>query len=290
MIEFDVNGKHNLLPENFSEFSAGQWRFFVKLLCSSNVSDWEDVKVAFVRKYTSIPVRKIRRLGQNAKCDADWEEYINHASQIRLLTDKLKYFESTISIDFNPLPVLRYGFLNLRKLYPPNDGLGNLLTWEMAFATKYSHESSAALSDKVSAEQVKALNCLVACIYRPGRFFWPLLRKYGYFPEDRRRKFYDALIDLYAARLRKVPLFKKMIILSWFNCQYKTFSQQFQSLFSAATNGNPDDFSWADMIISVEGSIPGDEEKIGNTPAAFFLERLVLNKKMIEQLKENNKS
>jgi hypothetical protein len=287
MIEFTVNGKLNSLPENFSEFSPRQWRFFFRVLCSGKSLEWEDVKVAFVKKFTSIPVRKIRKLGVNVKNEADWEEFLEHSSRVRLLTSKMNFFEQTINIPSNPLPYLSYGFLGFRKLYPPSDGLGNLLTWEMAFATKYSSLCSVNMADKEKVFQYNiALDKMIATIYRPGRPMWKLLYKYGYSPEDRRRKFYDSLIDAYAVRLRKIPLFKKMIIFSWFNSQYKEFSKQFESLFNQVSNGNADDFSWADMIISVEGSMPGDEEKIGNSSAAFFLQRLVLNKKMLEHIKE----
>lgn len=293
MIEFTVNKKANSIPENFDEFSEKHWFVFMKAICSPHSQSWSDVKIHFLKRFSSIPFRILYRLSKS-KDLYDKEEYLQHCSSIALLSEKLSFFEQLIEVKNNPLPVLRFGLLGLRRLFPPKADLANLKTWEMAFAVKYSKEYSVLVSANASQMLIdNALNYFIATVYRPSLPLWPILFKAGFSPFDRRRKFHDSLIPVFARRIASVPLFKKLLILYWFNSSYKNFTEMFPALFFKADSNNAsdddDDFSWADMIVSAENSMPGDEDKVANSYASMFLQRLVVNKRNLDKLKSQNK-
>jgi len=285
MIEFYVNKKANAIPASFDEFEAKHWFCFIKSLCSPKTETWEDVKVVFLKKFTSIPFKKIAKLQKDY---ANKDEYLEHCSKIALLAENLNYFEKGIKINKNPIPVLNVAG---KTFYPPADGLANMRVWEMAYSSSYSKSCPVSIEELKSSDE---LNNLIAVIYRPGRLYWKFFRRFGISPDDRRRKFFDANIQENAKIIAKLPEHLKITILYWFNTQYETFTSNFPELFETdpskieKNNEDKDAFSWADMLITAEGSSSGDEEKIANSYASFFLRRLVLEKKRIESLKPKN--
>jgi hypothetical protein len=300
MIEFSVNGRANLIPENFSEFSALHWAVFVKSLSDPNTQSWDDVKLSFLRKFSNIPFRKLKRFQKKIKSGEDYEEYINHCSKIALFNEKLDFFSKKMVFHINPISYIKYGRFNIFKLFPPDNSLSNMSVWEMAYATKYSQEHDSFLklsADKYSSDipdsLSNALNNLIAVLYRRPRFFWRLRYKYGFHPDDRRRRFFDSLVPLFAKKISALPEFKKQLIFFWFNSRYEIFSKNFPEIFSSSKKedkSKSSDFSWSDIIVSFENSIPGDESKIANSSAYAFLKRLCINKKNIDELNEKYSS
>jgi len=277
MIEAYINKKLHSIPEKFSECSPKQALFLLDAIHNQKYRTFLDVKIAFLRKFTNIPFTKLYKLSRKLKKYSVYEEYENHVSKLGVLTQPLNFIEKKIELQKNIIPYLKYGFLKLGRLYPPADSLSNLKTWEMAFAVKYAKE--------YSGENPEELNHLIGLLYRTSFPFWKIRKKYGFKTDDRRRQFYDALIPLYVKRVAKIPQTEKIAILIWFNTAYQNFVNQNKDLFDKVSDNKPDDFSWMDMILSVEYSIPGDEEKIANSYALAFLGRLAIIKRNIENSK-----
>lgn len=164
-----------------------------------------------------------------------------------------------------------------RNLYGPASGLDNLKIKEFVFTELYYSEYN-------SSKNESDLDMLIAVLYRPGRKNYNCKMN----PDgDVREAFNDNLIQHYARRIHRWPMYVRRAIVIWYTGCRNAWISQFDNVF-AGGDGDPSKYGlWSMMRSVAKNGIFGDLEKVQEqyvTSILMDMDETVAEAKKLEQM------
>lgn len=168
----------------------------------------------------------------------------------------------------NPFPFIkvRRGFwpaFSGKTFYGPRDYCENMQTDEFITAETY-------FSDYMKTHAVADLDLLVATLYRPRGPLPKHQSGSAFFCGDPREDFNDKTIDRRLPWVRKMPLGKKLAVLSFYRSCHDLWEQTYNLVFSGGkTSGK--NYGWFEMLKAVNPADFGTIEQKEKTPIGNIL-------------------
>ena len=169
------------------------------------------------------------------------------------------------------------------QYFAPADELANLSFREFAFADAY-------FMAYCQSQEAKWLDSLLGTLYRPQRArYSPRAADYA---GDRRAPFNENLIELHAARLSRLPLATKLLVLAWYRGCRHALEQRYPQVFTRASDeqarSHPD--GWSFVLREMSGQAFGSFAETGLQEAGQVLAKMNDDIARAEELRQQQEA
>lgn len=228
------------IPSSWNELSAEQ------LLKISNLLFRGQLLNTFKRKALAILL--------NLEGEKQLKRMINKgfidAAAMYDLENLTHFLTETPTLTTNKLPEV-FGF------YGPDDCLLNITADEYIYCYKYSREYA-------EAENVEALNKLIAVLYRKPKFLLTIRQQLNSYDGDARCEFNHTFIEKNAKIIAKWPMEYKIAILTFYTSSERYMAACFPTVFTTPEKGTKKkEAEWGEIIVSMAGTKFGTLEQTG---------------------------
>ncbi|MDP2188571.1 MAG: hypothetical protein Q8J69_07800 [Sphingobacteriaceae bacterium] len=182
------------------------------------------------------------------------------AQQLHFLSQALNWAFAPSTLTRQLLPRVRVG---LRFFYGPKDFFGNGIFDEVVTAIGKSISYKKA---EYEADRDRLLAELAATMYRPRKWYWPLISLLPWLNNgDQRQKFNEHLIKPNAKLLSKLPKEQLHAILLFFEGCQAHWKAVAPDAFTSTEGSSDDKFGWEKFYVAMAGPKFGNIHQVGNT-------------------------
>jgi hypothetical protein len=187
------------------------------------------------------------------------------------LSKNLDFLLEEVNLMRNPLPVIRCGF---RKYFGPSDAL---------LACTFGEFSSACalLEAYNQSKEPQYLDELVAVLYRPGKWFRKVRRRFSD-NQDPRRKLASRTLKERIKRISRLDPAVKQAVFLFFSGTLNYLARHFPYVYHPGTGEPFQENNWATLIISLADGRTDDESLERVTSSNLYNVLIGLNKKAKE--------